>query len=89
MNVQNNQDVIRVLIADHDEFVLDCYREAFSEADATSEMQVLDAMYPGYGLAQHKGYPSRMHIEALQLLGASPVHRRSYAPVRRVLEEPR
>lgn len=52
------------------------------------EMQVLDVMYPGYGLAQHKGYPSRMHIEALQLLGASPVHRRSYAPVRRVLEEP-
>ena len=52
------------------------------------EMQVLDVMYPGYGLAQHKGYPSRMHIEALQLLGASPVHRRSYAPVRKVLQEP-
>lgn len=51
------------------------------------EMQVLDAMYPGYGLAQHKGYPSRAHIEALEILGASPVHRRSYAPVKRVLEK--
>ncbi|MGI9222722.1 MAG: response regulator [Woeseiaceae bacterium] len=44
MNVQNNQEVIRVLIADDDEFVLDCYREAFSEADTTSEMQTLDAL---------------------------------------------
>ena len=50
------------------------------------EMQVLDLKYPGYGLAQHKGYPSKAHIAALELLGASPVHRRSYAPVRRVLE---
>ena len=50
------------------------------------EMQALDAKYPGYGLAQHKGYPSRAHIEALEMLGASPVHRRSYAPVRKLLE---
>ena len=50
------------------------------------EMQVLDMKYPGYGLAQHKGYPSKAHIAALELLGASPVHRRSYAPVRKVLE---
>ena len=50
------------------------------------EMQALDVMYPGYGLAQHKGYPSKAHIEALQMLGASPIHRRSYAPVRKVLE---
>ena len=49
------------------------------------EMQVLDARYPGYGLARHKGYPSKAHIEALEVLGASPVHRRSYAPVKRVL----
>ena len=50
------------------------------------EMQALDLKYPGYGLAQHKGYPSKAHIAALELLGASPVHRRSYAPVRKVLE---
>ena len=50
------------------------------------EMQVLDMKYPGYGLAQHKGYPSKAHIAALELLGVSPVHRRSYAPVRKVLE---
>ena len=50
------------------------------------EMLELDARYPGYGLAQHKGYPSQAHLAALQALGASPVHRRSYAPVRRALD---
>ena len=44
MNVQENQDVIRVLIADDDEYVLDCYREAFSESDATGAGQALDAL---------------------------------------------
>lgn len=44
MNVQDNQEVIRVLIADDDEFVLNCYREAFSEADESNEMQTLDAL---------------------------------------------
>ncbi|MGW8310503.1 MAG: ribonuclease HII [Thiogranum sp.] len=50
------------------------------------EMSRLDAVYPGYGLAKHKGYPSRMHLDALQALGVTPIHRRSYAPVRRLLE---
>ena len=50
------------------------------------EMLELDSLYPGYGLARHKGYPSRMHLEALQNLGVTPIHRRSYAPVRRLLE---
>lgn len=52
------------------------------------EMLSLDARYPGYGFARHKGYPSRAHIRALESLGVSPVHRRSYAPVRRILEQP-
>ena len=50
------------------------------------EMLDLDMRYPGYGLAQHKGYPSKEHIEALESLGVTPVHRRSYAPVRRIIE---
>ncbi len=50
------------------------------------EMLDLDMRYPGYGLAQHKGYPSKAHIEALENLGVTPVHRRSYAPVRRIIE---
>lgn len=50
------------------------------------ELIELDACYPGYGFAQHKGYPSPQHLRALQELGITPVHRRSYAPVRRVLD---
>ncbi len=46
----------------------------------------LHAQYPQYGFDQHKGYPTALHLERLQLHGVSPVHRRSYAPVRKVLE---
>ena len=44
-------------------------------------MRELDACYPGYGFAAHKGYPTAAHIVALRRLGASPVHRLSFAPV--------
>lgn len=45
----------------------------------------VDQRFPGYGHSGHKGYPTKAHREALVELGASPVHRRSYAPVRDVL----
>ncbi|MCC6649168.1 MAG: ribonuclease HII [Polyangiaceae bacterium] len=45
----------------------------------------LDATYPGYGLAQHKGYPVKAHVEALMRLGVTPIHRRSYELVREAL----
>jgi ribonuclease HII len=45
----------------------------------------LDGRHPGYGFARHKGYPVREHLAALTRLGASPVHRRSFAPVRVLL----
>ena len=41
----------------------------------------LDAQFPGYGLAQHKGYCTSDHIELLRQLGPSPIHRRSFWPV--------
>ncbi len=50
------------------------------------EMCELDRQYPGYGLAGHKGYPTPVHLQALRELGATPIHRRSFAPVRAVLE---
>lgn len=46
------------------------------------EMQALDVLYPGYGLAGHKGYPTAEHLDALRRLGPTPIHRRSFAPVR-------
>jgi ribonuclease HII len=50
-----------------------------------AEMLALDADWPGYGFAVHKGYPTRRHLEALARLGPSAVHRRSFGPVRRLL----
>ncbi len=47
----------------------------------------LDGEHPGYGFAAHKGYPTNAHRRALEALGPSPVHRRSFAPVRRLLED--
>jgi ribonuclease HII len=41
----------------------------------------LDAVYPGYGLARHKGYCVAEHLDALRRLGPTPLHRKSYAPV--------
>lgn len=49
-------------------------------------MRELDAEYPGYGFAQHKGYATRQHLEGLENLGACPIHRRTFAPVRRLTE---
>jgi ribonuclease HII len=46
----------------------------------------LHRVYPQYGFDQHKGYPTAMHLERLRLHGVSKVHRRTYAPVRALLE---
>ncbi|MDI5932310.1 ribonuclease HII [Halomonas kalidii] len=50
-----------------------------------ADMVSLDARYPDYGFARHKGYPTREHLAALERLGALPEHRRSFGPVRRQL----
>lgn len=49
-------------------------------------MLELDARYPEYGFSRHKGYPTVKHLQALDNHGISPVHRRSFAPVRRRLD---
>lgn len=48
-------------------------------------MRELDAAHPGYGFARHKGYPTAEHFDALKRLGACPIHRRSFEPVRQAL----
>jgi ribonuclease HII len=49
-------------------------------------MVAMDDTFPGYGFAVHKGYPTPAHLAALERLGPCPQHRRSFAPVRRLLE---
>ena len=47
-----------------------------------ARLRELDGLFPGYGFAVHKGYPTALHLQALRRLGPCPVHRRSFAPVR-------
>ncbi len=51
------------------------------------EMVAFDAIYPGYGFAAHKGYPTKVHFAALESLGPTPIHRRSFGPVKERLEQ--
>jgi ribonuclease HII len=50
-----------------------------------AEMCCLHDSFPNYGFDQHKGYPTKKHLEALQIHGVSLIHRRSFAPVRKLL----
>lgn len=49
------------------------------------EMSELDVLFPQYGFAQHKGYPTALHMEKLAQHGVTPHHRRSFAPVRNAI----
>ncbi|MDD5175658.1 MAG: ribonuclease HII [Sterolibacterium sp.] len=51
-----------------------------------AELLRLHVIYPEYGLDRHKGYPTVLHVAALRLYGPAPIHRRSFAPVLRLLE---
>lgn len=50
-------------------------------------MEDFDSEYPGYGFVRHKGYATAEHLEMLQKLGPTPIHRRSFAPVRECRQE--
>ena len=81
---------------------LDCRMEAIIKGDSKepaisaasilakvardTEMAEMERVYPGYGFAKHKGYPTKQHREAILKLGITPIHRRSYAPVQKMLE---
>lgn len=62
---------------------VDCIAAASILAKVTRdrEMEILEERYPGYGFAQHKGYPTAVHLQALARLGPCAEHRRSYKPV--------
>jgi len=86
-----------LLIDGRDTIAWDCPQQAVIHGDATSFsiaaasvlakvhrdrlLVELDAEFPGYGLARHKGYCSPEHMEALARLGPTPLHRKSYLPV--------
>jgi len=86
-----------LLIDGRDKIDWPCPQQAVIQGDATSLsiaaasvlakvyrdslLVELDSQYPGYGLARHKGYCSREHLAALDKLGPTPLHRKSFSPV--------
>ncbi len=52
-----------------------------------SEMEVLDVVSPGYEFSRHKAYPTRLHLQKLHEQGVSDSHRKSFAPVRKILNQ--
>ena len=53
-----------------------------AKTERDSLMEQLDARFPSYGFGQHKGYPTPLHLQRLRRYGPSPVHRRSFGPVK-------
>lgn len=68
--------------------LVDCISAAsiIAKVERDNEMIDMDSRYPGYGLAKHKGYPTKVHMEALKTLGVTEIHRRTFGPVKRILE---
>jgi ribonuclease HII len=50
-----------------------------------AELYIIDQQYPEYGFAKHKGYPTPLHMEMLQKHGVLDIHRKTYAPVKKLL----
>lgn len=62
-----------------------CAASIIAKVTRDREMVEMDRIYPGYGLAKHKGYPTKDHLEALQRQGVTEIHRRSFGPVKKLL----
>ncbi|TBR43459.1 ribonuclease HII [Marinomonas agarivorans] len=58
-----------------------------AKVERDNEIIALAERYPGYGLEKHKGYPTAQHLAAIETLGISPIHRQSFAPVKRILQK--
>lgn len=60
-----------------------------AKVDRDAQMEALDATFPGYGFAQHRGYGTKQHLDALKTLGPCPAHRPSFEPIRSMLRQPK
>jgi ribonuclease HII len=56
-----------------------------AKVNRDNEMIAMESVWPGYGFARHKGYPTKVHIEALAKRGITPIHRKSFKPVKNLI----
>lgn len=50
-------------------------------------MEEMDELYPGYGFAQHAGYGTKQHLQAIDTLGVTPIHRKTFEPIKSILKK--
>lgn len=77
---------IPIIKGDEKSFVIGC-ASIIAKEIRDDYMDILDKRYPGYGFSQNKGYPTKVHQEALQTRGVLPIHRKTYGPVARLLQK--
>ncbi len=77
---------IPIIKGDEKSFVIGC-ASIIAKEIRDDYMDILDKRYPGYGFSQNKGYPTKVHQEALQTQGVLPIHRKTYGPVARLLQK--
>lgn len=82
MEIEN----LPIIKGDEKSFVIGC-ASIIAKEIRDEYMDILDKRYPGYGFAQNKGYPTKVHQEALQTQGVLPIHRKTYGPVARLLQK--
>ncbi len=82
-----NHDIASQAIVKGDSLVAEIQAASIlAKVERDNEMMALDEKYPKYGFKSHKGYPTKAHLEAIAQLGLLPMYRKSYAPVRRIIE---
>lgn len=80
---------IETIIGGDDREAPICAASVLAKVYRDTLMVRMDELYPGYGFARHKGYGTRLHLQALKEKGATVLHRRSFLPVRQALEQTR
>lgn len=76
----------KLIKGDEKSFTIAC-ASILAKVARDTYMEQMDDVYPGYGFKKNKGYPTKEHMEALKTIGVTPIHRRSYAPVKKALEK--
>lgn len=76
---------VETIIGGDDSETSICAASVLAKVYRDALMERMDTCYPGYGFARHKGYATRLHLEALREKGATALHRRSFLPVRNAL----
>lgn len=83
-NLLNGQEVQAIIKGD-DSVQAIAAASILAKTARDAELYALDEVYPEYGFAQHKGYGTKLHLSKIAKLGPCPIHRQSFAPIKRFL----